>query len=362
MAKQSSNKIPVIHRLVTDVYGENYWFNGCARYVMECISGTGVKGSTHENDFDYCFFAGITGDVFTQHYSYTKYSGEALTSYMMEDNIGGNPAKYVEDVFAKCGYAAAYVPVRDLRKDAGTHRDTLTAFIDKGIPVMTWGAKIGVYVGYEDYGNTLLLITGNNDNPERIPMDNALQGWTDNTWALQGDGGWVYIGEKKEDRPLAETYREAIFEIPKRMSVRAEAYCFGPEAFRAWARDIENGKFDGLKAEDFSIWADYTNYVCVLATNGSCCHEFLKRAQDLNPDFGFLDEVSALYRRTAEMWGGDNNRNDTDSLEALGGGFNVTLEVLQDKERRSRITAKILEFANVTDEILQVLTRCGNSI
>jgi len=70
----------------------------------------------------------------------------------------------------------------------------------------------------------------------------------------------------------------------------------------------------------------------------------------------FLEEVSRLYRRIAEMWGGDNNRNDTDSLEILGGGFNVTLGVLQDKQKRGKIVAKIREFANVTDEIVRVLT------
>lgn len=37
VTKQSNNIIPVIHRLVTDEYGENYWFNGCARYVMKCL-------------------------------------------------------------------------------------------------------------------------------------------------------------------------------------------------------------------------------------------------------------------------------------------------------------------------------------
>jgi hypothetical protein len=112
-----------------------------------------------------------------------------------------------------------------------------------------------------------------------------------------------------------------------------------------------------MTAENFDAWCDYTNYVCVLATNGSCCHEFLSRALELNPDLEFLKEVSRLYRRMAEMWGGDNNRNDPDSLEVLGGGFNVTLGVLQDKEKRGKIEAKIREFADVTDEILRVLKK-----
>lgn len=339
ITKQSNNIIPVIHRLVTDEYGENYWFNGCAKYVMECLG---------EPDYDYWFFAGVTGDVFTQHYTYTKSSGDALTSYMMDENMGGNPAKFVEDTFSKCGYAATYVSNQDIRKNTEMYLNTLIAYIDKGIPVIAWGHLVGLFVGYEEYGKVLLYITGNKNQPERIPLDKALQGQVD-------AGGWIFVGAKKKSRPLAQLYREAISAIPQHLSVKTDTYCFGAEAFKAWARDIENGKFDKMAIEEFDIWAYYTNYVCVLATNGSCCHEFLKRARELNADFNFLEEVSALYRRTAEMWGGDNNRNDANSLEILGGGFNVTLEVLQDKERRSKIVAKIREFPDVMDEILRVL-------
>jgi hypothetical protein len=346
ITKQSNNIIPIIHRLITDEYGENYWFNGCAKYVMECLA---------EKDYDYWFFAGATGDWFTQHYSYTKYSGESLSSYEMEENMGGNPEKYVEDIFMKCGYAATYISIQDLRKNTEMYLNTLIAYIDKGIPVITWGSQVGVYVGYEDYGKVLLLITGNNNQPERIPLDKALYGHVDSIWYFQSDGGWIFVGEKKENRPLTEIYREVVYEIPQHMSVKTDTYSCGSEAFRAWARDIENGKFDGMKDKEFNAWAYHTNYVCVLATNGSCCHEFLKRARELCADFGFLEEISTLYRRTAEMWGGDNKHNDPDSLEALNGGFNVTLEALQDEERRCKIVSKIREFADVTDEILRVL-------
>lgn len=61
---------------------------------------------------------------------------------------------------------------------------------------------------------------------------------------------------------------------------------------------------------------------------------------------------SDLYKR-CEMWNHDNG-ND---LEALGGGFNVTLEALQDKQRRGRIAAKLREFAQVTEEIRCVVYR-----
>ena len=343
VTRQSNNIIPIIHRLVTDEYGENYWFNGCAKYAMECLG---------EPDYDYWLFAGLTGDVFAQHYTKTNYSGESLSSYMMEENMGGDPAGYIEDIFMKCGYAATYVSNKDLRKNTEMYLNTLTAYIDRGVPVIAWGSNVGVYAGYEDYGKVLLLITGNSDQTERVPLSKALQGWTNGEWPLQSDGGWIFVGEKKEVKPLAKIYREAVIDIPRIMGAKPDSYFLGPDAFRAWAGDIENGRFDGMAPADFKAWQHHTNYVCVLATNGSCCHGFLEKARQLNPDFGFLEEVSALYRRTAEMWGGDNSRNDGDSLEALGGGFNVTLETLQDKEKRGRIAAKIRECGDVADKVL----------
>jgi hypothetical protein len=44
-----------------------------------------------------------------------------------------------------------------------------------------------------------------------------------------------------------------------------------------------------------------------------------------------------------------------EDLEAIGGGFNITLGALQDKEKRSRIASKIREFAERTDKVIDVL-------
>lgn len=344
ITQQSNNTIPIVHRLITDEYGENYWFNGCAKYVMECLG---------EKDYDYWFFAGLTGDVFTQHYTYTKYAGDALSSYMMEENMGGNPVKFIEDVFSKCGYAATYVSNEDLLKNTIMYKNTLTAYIDKGVPVIVWGTPlVGVFVGYEDYGNTLLYITGNSNQPERVQLDKILRGEVEKLPGIYRSqfGGWVFVGEKKENRTLAHLYREAIRTIPQHQNVKTDVCCFGAEAFRAWANDIENGKYDGMTIEEFDVWAYYTNYVCVLATNGSCCHEFLKRARELNPDMDFLEEISRLYKRTADIWNNDKGED----LEALGGGFNVTLKALQDKDKRTKIAAKIRECAEIMDRVMQV--------
>ncbi|MCL2674507.1 MAG: hypothetical protein FWE92_04165, partial [Defluviitaleaceae bacterium] len=363
ITKQSNNIIPVIHRLITDEYGENYWFNGCAKYVMECLN---------EPDYDYRFFAGLTGDLFTQHYAYGMYTGDALTSFMMDEDMGGQPAKFVEELFAKCGYAATYVSYQDMQKNTEMYANTIAAYIDKGIPVIAYGSPlVGVIVGYEDYGKTLLYITGNKDQPERTTLaalfSNDL-GEGANFVRCAKTGGMIFVGEKKESRDLAALYREAIAAIPQHMSVKTDLYCFGAQAFRAWADDIENGKFDGMhnmdaqtlalaqahdesgkrlaKSEEFDHWGHYANNICVLFTNGCCCHDFLKRARKLNPDMKYLKEISKLYKQIHKKG---------DELESLGGGFNVTLETLQDKEKRAKIAAKIRECAGVMDEVLRVL-------
>lgn len=51
------------------------------------------------------------------------------------------------------------------------------------------------------------------------------------------------------------------------------------------------------------------------------------------------------------MW---NNNNGTD-LETLGGGFNITLELLQDKEKRSKIAEIIRKCGDYMDEAVKII-------
>ncbi|MCL2404370.1 MAG: MerR family transcriptional regulator [Defluviitaleaceae bacterium] len=339
ITKQSNNIIPNIQRVITDEYGENYWFNGCAKYVMESLG---------EPDYDYVFFAGLTGDVFTQFYPLDQiYRGDGVSGY----NLGTAAAPSVEALFNKCGYSATYISGKDLHKNKEMYLQALIGYIDKGIPVIAWGLGeprlFGVIVGYEEHGQTLLYIMGNNNKPERISLENALYKHDNTT------GGWVFVGEKTQTLQLSHIYKQAIQALPALMTAKTDNFCFGAQAFRVWASDIEAGRYDGMKPEEFNGWDMYTAYICALATNGSCCHDFLKRAQELNPDMSYLEDVSKLYKKTGEMW---NNQNGED-LEAIGGGFNVTLEALQDKKKRTRIASKLREIASIIDEIVLLLSK-----
>lgn len=336
VTKKSNNMISNIRQFIGSEDGQNYHFNGGAAYVMECLG---------EPDYTYEFFAGLTGDVFAQIYAYGVFRGDGVTDYMIgnfsNDDLQGD---FVEHIFSICGYDSSVVFKKELQKNSEMYLQTLLSYIDKGVPVIefgygTAGPPWGVFVGYEEYGKTLLYMTHNNKEPERVPLDKGLS------------ANWIFIGQKKESYELKQLYREAITNLPKLLTTKTAQYCFGAEAFNAWADDIENGKFEGIKPENFDSWFMHTSYICCLATNGSCCYGFLKQAQELNPDMGFLENIINLYKRTGEIWNNDNGQD----LEALGGGFNVTLEALQDREKRSKIAAKIRECGDCIDEIVRII-------
>lgn len=121
--KQNGNSVSVIHRLVTNERGENYWFNACASYVMECLG---------EKDYDYSFFAGLTGDNFVQHYKF-GFSGDGVSACHEFDGDG----EYFESVFAKCGYVSAYIPVTDMAENRERYMRKIIDNIDGGIPVIS---------------------------------------------------------------------------------------------------------------------------------------------------------------------------------------------------------------------------------
>lgn len=192
-------------------------------------------------------------------------------------------------------------------------------------------------------------MTDNMTQPESVSAESVLNA----AQMREESRGLYFVGEKQEQKDIRQIYRNAILRLPTLLTTKTENYCFGADAFRAWADEIERGDFDGMTEEEMKGlpgWKRYTNYVCILATNGSCCHTFLERAQAYNPDFEFLAELRRLYWKMADMW-----MKDPDSLEALGGGFNISVETLKDPQRRAAIVAKIREFAEVADEILNVI-------
>ncbi len=336
---KDSNIIPTLHRFVTDELGENYWLHGCCRYVMRALN---------EPDFDYEFFAGASGDAFTQVFAFDRFRGDCATDFL----LSSGRHELIPQLFALCGYSAEFVPEEQVLLEREACLKRILGYIDRGVPVISNLVVSGigrwlVFVGYEDGGGTLLFMTDNMTAPESVPSGEIFAGGNNDGWSR----GLIFVGEKREQVEPAEACRRAILQLPWLMRVRNEQYCLGPEAFFAWADEIDRGRYEGISPGEFERekWYLYTNYVCILATNGTC-RQFTERAMKLAPDLAWLSELDRLYRGIGELW-----EKGPDCLEAIGGGFSVTWEALHSSERRGRITAKLREMGELSRRALDVL-------
>ncbi len=339
--KQSNNILPNLRQIVHPEYGQNYWFNGCAAFLMECAG---------EKEYDYDFFGGLTGDNFAQIYSKNHFRGNGAVDFRLSEK---KKHGFLDQILWKCGYESRFVPIEIIRKNRDEYVKKLMAYIDRGLPVITndYGKnpnnRFGwsVLVGYSHYGKTILYLGGDGKESDTISVDDLLP---DVEAEEEQSLGWLFLGKKIEDKKLADIYREVIMELPSLLTTETDNFFFGANAFRAFADRIESGFYEKIRAEEFDIWELYTSFICSLATNYSVSPEFLRRALELNPDMLVISDLLSLMETMSHYWNNDEGKD----LEALGGGFNVTLEALTNKTKREKIAAKIREFALCTDSIV----------
>jgi hypothetical protein len=331
ITRQSNNVLPNLHKYMINYLGQNYGLPGCMSYLMECLG-------EDKDAFDYWFFTGLTGDNLTQ-----LYCRDEMKTVFCLSSVAG-PA-YIRELFDACGYEVTYVSDSERCANSFMYTETLMAYIDRGIPVIARGSipkdrddAFTYYIpicGYEEYGKSLLCLFDNSDEPEKID-------------AADMPGDWIFAGAKKKDADLKALYRQTVLDMPKLIRKNDISNCsFGAQAFLDWADDIENGRFDNVTPDYFNKWRDHDTYVCMLATNASCM-DFLERVREQNPDFVLVERVMDQFRRMKELWG---------ELEAVGGGFNATLENLKDREKRTVIADKIREFADNYDKIFELFPK-----
>jgi hypothetical protein len=216
--------------------------------------------------------------------------------------------------------------------------ETFMAYIDEGIPIIaTEGNGLNQYllIGYEDYGKRLLFHGGKPYDTSGIINHN-----------------WIFVSDKKQDIPLEDIYCNAVYKMRHWLTLpERNGVFFGAAAFREWAKDIENGKYE----KDIDLWSNYTNYVCNLASNAGNCEGIpfiVAKFLEFNPEYKEMcDKIFEQYvkmscQKDEYIW---------KALENLGGGFNVSHEVMQDKVKRAKIADKLREAAEISDEVVRIL-------
>ena len=328
------NKIQQKTRIINSgMKGQNYWFNGCMEYLMECLGET--------KDYDYWFFSGITGDSFTQ--IYCKNIRDMVFCYS-----DGFLPEIIKNAFDFCGYNFEYFN-NLLGKDHKPYDNMIKAYIDKGIPVIARvknknivGTNFSCIYGYDE--NKFYAISGEVTEDVIYP---------DQYFEL------IFIKEAKDKPNLANVYRNTVMNIPLMINLpETEKYAFGKKAFLYWADSFQNGTFDNIPvdensiwythAEGFSCWNMHGNYLCMLGTN-NCSVGFLERALHFNPDMGFINDLNPLFNKMTHDGFG--------KLIGMAGGFELKPKDIKNKNLMKPITDEIYNIAKYNDEILDIFNR-----
>jgi hypothetical protein len=159
---------------------------------------------------------------------------------------------------------------------------------------------------------------------------------------------------------LDALYLDAVKRIPSWLTLpERDGMFFGTAAFRAWADDIEGGRYEDTATD---LWADYSVYVCNVATTPALPYFMLKKLAEMRAEYAdylpLHDKISALFPafKPDDMVVPDDSKDGLWSeLEHLGGGFNVTRDVLCDKAKRGKIATVLRGYASRLDMAVELL-------
>ena len=318
--------LPNTRLLCDGMKGQNYWFNGCMEYLMECL-GEDIKV------YDYWFFTNITGDSLMHVYSKDIH----VTAWCPANNL---PVEtFARRAFDACGYEFEFATnITDANRVEFLPR--IRASIDKGIPVICRDGpknEFGIICGYD--GDELYYLLCNNATPQLFKPKFATL---------------IFAGAKKEKPSLRDVYKKAVMDIPSFLTRPAtEKFSFGKQALIDWAESFQNGTFDNIPVEKINAWNVHGTHLCQLGTN-ACAKDLLWRAKTWNPEMEeMIDELLPLY---------DKIHNEFFQALAyanggMNGGFNIQPETIKDKNRMKSVSGKIMDCAMLCDEILAVFER-----
>ena len=307
-------------------WGQNYPFGACMAKVMECLGGD-------VSLYTYDFFAGLAGDDFIMCYGDNGKYNDCVSVCMDNET-------FLARVCGMIGLEYRLVKHDEWKANADLYYGFVKQFIDRGIPVLCAG--VGQNCNYE-------LLTSYDDNPTlcRLSCGDDVQYGKDIPFG-EIECDFVFIERLPQIAGLAAVYRNAVMQIPMRMTAEPtkDGVYYGAEAYRKWAADIRNGRYDRYTAETFDGWAHWGIYICNLATNAGHGDGFLRRALELNPELMFIPELITLFHENDNVW---------DELESLGGGFNGTIEVLQNKTKAAAIADVIEKLAETNEKIVKLI-------
>jgi hypothetical protein len=168
----------------------------------------------------------------------------------------------------------------------------------------------------------------------------------------------VFIGEKQREVTLEDLYLKAVQKMTYWliMGENGGKY-FGAAAYRAWADDIETGRFeDG----NLPLWENYGVYVCNIATSGGEFTYIFDKLAGVSEKYSRLTSLGKKIQKLlpAETPAGGKSLLWV-KLEELGGGMDMgrVRETMRDKAKRAEVAAVLRDYAERLDQAAALLEK-----
>jgi len=332
--------LPNIRGILEGMKGHNYALPDCLAFIWERLN---------ENPaLDFWRFAALTGDTVAQVYNRNP---STRCEYCVSGYLAG--PEHIAYVFNALGYAHSYVPAAQINADKNKYLRQIISHIDKGLPVLVkttmadvpgWESDVGGYcliVGYAQGGKTLMVLLEG-----EAPIEYNASG--------EINMDWIFVGEKQREVALEEIYLNAIRKMAYWLTLHErDGMFFGAAALRAWADDIEGGRYED---ESVGLWDNYGVYVCNLATSGGEPTYLFRQLAEINLQYVHFIELGEKIQRLlpAETPTGGKTL-DWIRLDKLKGGLDAKRKVLRSKRRRGKIAAVLRERAGHLDEVVRIL-------
>lgn len=324
----SRKLIPNVEKLY-ETKSENYMFPSCMRSAMSALN--------EDEAYDFSFFAGVCGDLFTQIWLEPKWRYTDSYSNVCKDTQ--LPLRYA---FNACGYEYSYVTKEELQTDQQRYLQKIVASIDKGMPVLAFGIVgppvCSIVCGYGNEGELLIgwsQFSGEQQEDEIFDHEFSehyfqVRNGLDHCDAL------IFFGRKKEKKSMKEAMITSIQRIPKMASLPStdEVY-FGRNAFEAWADSLlEEESF--LSEEQLEGPLD-TYLSCVVLTGTSLFYidDYLLRTKEICVKYARqIDDLRSLFQEEKRVF--------DEMIEFQGGYFfEKDRKALQNKDFRMELSKRI---------------------
>lgn len=335
-----------IRELFEGMKGHNYELPDCLKFIFERLGDY--------DELDFWDISALSGDTVAQVYNHNITTS---CSYSVSAYLAGR--EHIDYMFNAFGYGYEYVTAEQFNVDTALYLRKTIEYINNGIPVLVktnlndipaWHSDVGTYclivgVGYENEKVALKLLVGGT-----VPINYELTG--------KDKIDLIFIGEKQCEVTIEEIYIKTINKMLYWLTLpEHDGMFFGAAAYRAWADDIENGRFtDG----NIPLWENYGVYVVNLATSGSGgpAHICSKLA-GINHKYSALLNLKEKLLELTPAEGSDGSGRNLlwIKLDDLGGGMdmNAVRETMHDREKRLLVATALRDYAKKVDEVVKLL-------